>query len=76
MRALSARCVRLRAASARLGRVAEHALRACAAWRALSTAQSACAKMCTRQSPIPADRRPENKGKTPRIVKWKMDRLF
>ena len=29
-----------------------------------------------KQSPIPADRLPENKGKTPRIVKWKMDRLW
>ena len=29
-----------------------------------------------KQSPIPADRLPENKGKTPRIVRWKMDRLW
>jgi hypothetical protein len=41
-----------------------------------------CVPECSRsdtvcsQSPIPADRRPENRGKTPRIIKWKMDRLW
>ena len=28
------------------------------------------------QSPIPIDRHPGNKLKAPRMVKWKMDRLF
>ncbi len=49
---------------------------ACRALRRLSAKAKATRVSPVAQSPIPADRRPGNKDKAPRIVKWKMDRLF